>query len=387
MRAMIARLKVPLLTLAVATVTPSAAIPQQGATRAGIIDLTIGGGNESRPNYSFTSIAHVVTDPSGRIFVSDAEEHVVRVYSPAGVHLFNIGRRGQGPGEFEGPTYMAFDTRGRLWVRDGGNMRYNGYTVAATRAQPVATIRMSHAEGDLWAPLTFDEQGRLVDIGQVAAKGGGTLRVRFHLDSTGRVMRADTVGKPPGDSVPEFAFKRKVPGMPGVESAAATYYFTQPFGGLWVSAHGPGGEWMSGSTGAYAFAWMGPRGKLRVIARTVPPVPLIAADRTSAEERFAAFMKRSQATRREIPFGVPTTKAPVRAIALDIEGRLWVERSVQTGTARVADVFGRDGALAGTVIWPASVAIIPGGTARGWTAVGIMSDTSDVESVVRIVFR
>jgi hypothetical protein len=383
MRAMMVCLTVPALTLSIAGVSA----PQQGAMRTGVVDLTIGGERETRPNYSFTRIANVITDPSGRIFVSDAEEHVVRVYSSAGVHLFNIGRQGQGPGEFEGPTFMAFDARGRLWVRDGGNMRYNGYTVAATRAQLVATIRMAHADGDRWAPLSFDDQGRLVDVGEVSAKKGGTLRVRFHLDSTGRVMRADTVPEPPVDSVPEFAFKRKVAGMPGVESAAATYYFTQPFGSLWMTAHGPGGEWMSGSTGAYAFAWMGPRGRLRVISRTVPPVPLIAADRVSAEERFAAFMKRSQATRREIPFGVPTNKAPLRAVSFDVEGRLWVERSVRTGTARIADVFSRDGTLAGTVTWPANVAIIPGGTARGWTAVGIMTDTSEVESVVRIAFR
>lgn len=59
-----------------------------------------------------------------RIYVSDVKNHRVAVYGIDGTFLQAFGRRGNGSGEFNFPTYMWFDKKtDRLWVTDSGNFR------------------------------------------------------------------------------------------------------------------------------------------------------------------------------------------------------------------------------------------------------------------------
>lgn len=53
----------------------------------------------------------------------DSENHRVRVFDQAGAHLFDIGSRGNGPGEFNLPLMATTDREGRLYVTDTGNFR------------------------------------------------------------------------------------------------------------------------------------------------------------------------------------------------------------------------------------------------------------------------
>ena len=78
----------------------------------------------------FDRISSVTVDPSGRrIYVVDiggvrSENHRVRVFETAsGQHVMDIGTRGSGPGEFNLPRDMAIGKDGRLYVVDGGNFR------------------------------------------------------------------------------------------------------------------------------------------------------------------------------------------------------------------------------------------------------------------------
>jgi hypothetical protein len=371
-----------LVTAAITASTPQPSMMQ------GVPDLTIGGEAERRPQYAFTSISGIAADAQGRIFVVDTKENLVRAYSPAGIHLFDVGRKGQGPGELQEPSTLAFDRGGRLWVRDGGNLRYVAYTIGSFRAEPYATVRMAHTSGSLWAPVAFDSEGRLVDVGDVPAAGGGRhVRVRFHLEPSGKVAFADTIRPPRPDSAPEYAPSRKVT-INGNESIV-TAYLSQPNGGKWIQAHSVFGDWATGASSGYAIAWMGPSGtRARVISRTIPPPPPVSdVDRKRGEEAIETFLRRAQVPRSSIPFSIPDRKAPLRDIGFDADGRLWVERSVITGTPRIADIFDRSGRFVATVTWPADIFILGYGTARGWTAWGVGADSLGVERMVRLAFR
>ncbi len=72
----------------------------------------------------------VTVDPSGdRMYVVDiggpnSQNHRIRVYNAqTGEHLFDIGKRGSGPGEFNLPRDVAIAPNGDLYVSDGGNFR------------------------------------------------------------------------------------------------------------------------------------------------------------------------------------------------------------------------------------------------------------------------
>lgn len=78
----------------------------------------------------FDRLASVTVDPGGeRVYVVDiggvtSEAHRVRVFdAQSGKHLFDIGKRGVGPGEFNLPRDVAVGRDGQLYVVDGGNFR------------------------------------------------------------------------------------------------------------------------------------------------------------------------------------------------------------------------------------------------------------------------
>lgn len=88
----------------------------------------LGGGNHlTQPN-------DVVTAPNGDIFVGDGHsgqnatakpDTAARIvkYDKAGKFIKEWGKWGSGPGEFKTPHGLAFDSRGRLFVADRGNVR------------------------------------------------------------------------------------------------------------------------------------------------------------------------------------------------------------------------------------------------------------------------
>jgi len=75
----------------------------------------------------FSHLTNVTADPKvNRVYAIDVGEtgHRVRVFdSLNGRHLFDFGRRGHGPGEFNIPYDLAVGKDGRLNVVDSGNFR------------------------------------------------------------------------------------------------------------------------------------------------------------------------------------------------------------------------------------------------------------------------
>ncbi|MFL6572787.1 MAG: 6-bladed beta-propeller [Burkholderiales bacterium] len=99
----------------------------------------------------FDRISSVTVDPGAeRVYVVDiggvdSENHRVRVFEGAsGRHLFDIGKRGKGPGEFNLPRDLAVGRDGHLYVVDSGNFRIQVFDPAG---------RYLHAFGNIGKQL------------------------------------------------------------------------------------------------------------------------------------------------------------------------------------------------------------------------------------------
>lgn len=166
----------------------------------------IGQGQLERP----TGVAY---DPQGgRLYVADTNAHDIKVFALDGTLLKTIGERGEGPGQFNFPTHLAY-ARGDLYVADTMNSRVQVLSTADDRHRLTVGARGLYvgnmvrpkgvsvdSEGNIYVVesyfdhlLVFDRDGRFL----MAIGGLGKDVGQFYLpagvwtDDRNRVFVAD----------------------------------------------------------------------------------------------------------------------------------------------------------------------------------------------------
>jgi hypothetical protein len=83
---------------------------------------------EGDENYMFSQIGSIAVDDEGKIFVADWKESHIKVFNQKGNYLLTIGRKGQGPGEFEKVSSIQITKKKELMVFDGNSRRLSFFT-------------------------------------------------------------------------------------------------------------------------------------------------------------------------------------------------------------------------------------------------------------------
>jgi len=123
-------------------------------------DLSIGQDNE-KAEYLFSRVNGITVDNEGRIYVVDDSDSNIRVFDKNGGYLRTIGRKGQGPGEFERPLYIQITADDELYVVDYSGARAVYFSLEGDylRQEPLPRPIL---------PIRRDSQGNLVGI-EIAA--------------------------------------------------------------------------------------------------------------------------------------------------------------------------------------------------------------------------
>lgn len=344
----------------------------------GAVDLTIGSIDETRDTYIFGNVSGLLLLDDGRILVADNTTHDVRLFGPDGKHQFTIGRRGAGPGDLTRPCCLTIAGDGQLWIRDNGNRRYSIFQIGPTEGKFVQTVRTHVSSPQSFAGrVAWDSRGRIVDIGQLDIN----TQQRAFVDANGSVVRWDTLKPPPSESLAVMQVRRRV------EGGVSTYYWYQPHGPDALRAFGPGGETADAVSSNYSVSWFdAERNRVTLIQRAIPGPELSARERREAHAELDRNAKDAGVARSSIPYGVPRRKAPLRDLGFDLDGRLWVEKSVADGQPREADVYDRRGTLVAVMTWPSHIRL-DHRTVRGQAGVGVAVDSLGTNTVVRLRFR
>jgi DNA-binding beta-propeller fold protein YncE len=116
----------------------------------------------------FSRLSSVTVDPSGqRVYAVDlggvsSEQHRVRVFNAvSGEHLMDIGRRGNGPGEFNLPRDLAIGLDGRLYVVDGGNFRVVVFDKEGRYLQSFGSVGKQYGQFARPKEVAVDREGNV----------------------------------------------------------------------------------------------------------------------------------------------------------------------------------------------------------------------------------
>jgi len=135
----------------------------------------------------------IAVAPNGNLYVADTGNERIQVYSPRGVHLFNIGQGDHNPQTRPGyvfePSGVAIDRHGVVYVADYWDKRVQRFTLTGTYLgqYPIS----GWAAQDYNEPyLAVDDNGRLF---ATDAPGAGNVHVNHVLEldaATGRLIHA-----------------------------------------------------------------------------------------------------------------------------------------------------------------------------------------------------
>jgi len=125
------------------------------------------------------------------------EEHRVRVFNAQdGKHLFDIGKRGTGPGEFNLPRDITIGRDGLLYVVDGGNFRVQIFKSDGTFVRAFGTIGRRPGQFSRPKEIAADADGNVY----VVDSAFGNFQI---FDKDGQMLMA--VGsRSDGDAVAKY---------------------------------------------------------------------------------------------------------------------------------------------------------------------------------------
>lgn len=327
---------------------------------------------EGDPRYQMDRVRAALQLGDGRIVIANAGSQEIRWYGADGRHVASAGRKGGGPGEFDGLASLRRLPGDSLLAYDLLGARFSWFDPAGrfVRSEPVPR------QGGI--PMRFADRF-----------GDGTL-----LLSTS--VRSFSGGPPAGISRDTVIWLRAAPGggldslpvTPGGESAISIVrsggeiqsmnVLTLPFMRN-VQSAAAGNRYWQGVTERYELVLRGADGRPeRIVRRAVQPVPVRGAYLDSLR-RVRAVEHGPEAAKALDLVDVPDALPVFERLLVDDEGHLWVQRMAWPGDVQPEwDVFDDGGQLLGTVRMPAAFRATHVGADF---VLGVWKDEDDVEYV------
>lgn len=306
----------------------------------------------------FSSIAGLRELSDGRVIVSDRLEAAIRLIDFSSGAVRELGRVGQGPGEFKTPgDLLALPGDSTLLV-DFGNMRMSVIGPDGSLAMKSESLMrpegyfLRPAAADVRGRLYFDTQGLIVTsrLGARSEPSDSAVIARWDR-ATGAV---DTVGR--------LAERRPEGGTLKVSGGGGSMSFSggaAPFAAVDAWDAAADGRVAIARAEEYRIEWHSPDGAtLRGPAVRYEPVEVTQQDKEEWADRLSgasvSIATSSGGGRGGGSFNLPRPDIeelewpevkppfPRGAVAVTADGEVWVQRHVRQGAPETYDVF--DGA-------------------------------------------
>ncbi len=348
--------------------------------------LEIGAGTTD-PLHQFAGVASVVRLSDGRIVVGNSKPLIIRVYSPEGKYLHDVGRAGQGPGE-----YQSFEAVLRL---PGDSLLVTAFgragSIFASNGKLGRTVKLEKAPRDL-----SEGSGRSGFAPRpVAAFGDGSL-LSFAALTDGE-LRAEPKPGENGVIADSIEFHHYSPEGVRLKSFGAFDFFERFVAGQFNSMRtaGPERTWAAGSdrfyTGigrSFEIRAYATDGTLKEIFRIATSAVRFTNDSIAKrrEKRLAAATtpeRRMEIEKVYSTMDFPDSLPRFSDLLVSEEGGVWAKEYATVSATRWY-VFDSDGSWLGALELPPRFSLK---VVAGDLAYGVALDADDVESlrVYRII--
>ena len=115
------------------------AFPKEGVVRYALEEELVIGGEGAGAESVLNRPQDLKVDSRGHIYVLDWGDVDIKVFAPDGRRLRTVGRKGQGPGEFDIPAYFVLSADGRIFLLSG---RQNQIIVLSDTGTYVSSFRL-----------------------------------------------------------------------------------------------------------------------------------------------------------------------------------------------------------------------------------------------------
>ena len=347
---------------------------------------------DGEPQYQFGNIRAIAVGADGRMYVLDGHGPVLRMYAADGTWVQNVGREGEGPGEYKQPdSGLAMRPDGKLLLRDPGNGRISIYDSGVYEGSWPLTGGLNTS-----SPMVVTRDGATLTL---VIKNLGTSVMewqrglaRYHLDGT-----TDTL------DIPDLGYEEAI--ISG-ESEGSSSTNNVPYTPEQQYTYSPLGYFITGISEDYSFKLLHEDGPVIEIGRDYEPVPVMA-DEASIQRRQI-----TQNFRDNFPGWswngppIPDIKPPYSDLLTSEGGRIWVrvhaesqrylsaedQRAEETRLERpvnpyrepiVFEVFEPTGEYLGRVETPPGFTVYPRPIIRDMTVWGVIRDELDVARLHR----
>lgn len=311
------------------TLVKNAGAPRHAGVARLVPEVTIGGADATADEYLFTSVNELLAASDGTVWVIDrprmsASTPSVRRYDPSGKFIRNVGRRGDGPGEWQQPSMLAQLRDGRVVMRDN------------VVGRPLTFYKLNGDHDTSW---TF----KTSTVHSVQADTAGAIWLRLQSGVTFRdISPVATIRMRPNGTVIDTVRTPRPPPVPPVPTFKAsndrnTTTVFAPYAAIAFSPWSPHGYYASSVNTRYAVNLLLPRtlpnGSTRLwrpgdrimsIRRNVERVAVSEEERRDQTAHMNAQADWHGSVRHGAVPDVPRVKPVIRTIKFDLDGRLWV---------------------------------------------------------------
>ncbi|MFL5383033.1 MAG: 6-bladed beta-propeller [Longimicrobiaceae bacterium] len=311
-------------------------------------------------------------DSRGNVYVADRSSQLL-VFSPSGAVIRKLGRKGQGPGEFDWLQSVHVLPGDSVYAFDSGLSRVTVFGPRSDRAAYSVNVGTSAMLFPYWVHPASST--RSIFAAYRAAFGDGDGRgAHGHRREVLRILNPD--GSVQRDSLVSFTESEMLFLHGAVEGV--TY---NPFGRQPVFAAGGGDRVYAAWTGALDVGVYSPDGRRVATIRpavAVTPRPITARDRDSVVAALGRTVPPAAVRRAFAEVGSESWPL-FREMVVDDAGRVWLGLLGRHGEPVHWTAFDASGARVASMDLPENVSLR---VLRGRRAYGVELDADDVPRVV-----